>query len=139
MNDAMTARQVFAESVVDRGRVGVAIGRARAVLLRSRRLSLSLRLLLCSCGRRRLRWKSLRAAIDAAVRHLHRHEHQVLINRHIALSAGTNHRSHQFGLRRIGDVINTDAVEISQKQPTALERDVRVREAQPRKHQLYRR
>src|SRR5438552_18191612 len=49
---------------------------------------------------RRIRRESLYAAIDATVGHLDRHEHQVLVNRHVALTAGANHRSQQTGLRR---------------------------------------
>src|SRR5436309_3194378 len=63
-----------------------------------------------SGSRRRIWRESLYAAIDAAVRHLNRHEHQVFVNRYIALSAGTDHRSHQFSLRRIRDVINIHAI-----------------------------
>src|SRR6266699_3706031 len=49
-------------------------------------------ILILSRSWRRIRRKSLSAAIDSAVRHFDRHEHQVLINRNVALSAGADHR-----------------------------------------------
>src|SRR5689334_22902513 len=60
-------------------------------------------------GRWRWRWwKSLCAAIETAIWLLDRHEHQVLVNRHIPLAARTNHRRYQLGLSGIGDVIDID-------------------------------
>src|SRR5262245_44654325 len=64
--------------------------------------------LLFAGGRRRLRWKSLRAAIETAVGHLDRHEHQVLVNRNVSLSARTNHRRYQLRLGGIGYVVDID-------------------------------
>src|SRR5215510_7836872 len=60
----------------------------------------------------RRRWKTLRTAVEAAVRHFNRHEHQVLVNRHIALPAWTDHRSQETGLCRIGDVKNIDTIKV---------------------------
>src|SRR5262245_56815536 len=84
------------------------------------------RLFLGACERRRPWWKSLYAAIDAAIWHLDRHKHQVLVNRHIPLPARTNHRRYQLGLGGIGDVIDIDAIKITLKQVFSLERKVRV-------------
>src|SRR5215510_9937987 len=41
------------------------------------------RLFLFAGGGWRSRWKSLYATIEASIRHLDRHKHQVLVNRHI--------------------------------------------------------
>jgi hypothetical protein len=84
------------------------------------------RFFLFAGGRRRSRWKPLYAAIDAAIWHLDRHKHQVLVNRHIPLPTRTNHRRYQLGLSGIGDVIDIDAVKITHKQVISLEGNVRV-------------
>ena len=75
-------------------------------------------------GRWRFRWKSLRAAIEAAVGHFHGHEQKVFVHRDIALAAGADHRGQQRCLGGIGDVINIHAVKISLEQVIALERQV---------------
>src|SRR5205814_336368 len=64
-------------------------------------------------GWRRVRWKSRCTAINAAIWHLDRHKHQVLVDRHISLSTRTNHRGDQPGLSRIGDVIDVDTIKIA--------------------------
>ena len=87
-------------------------------------------------GGRRFRWKSLRAAIDAPVGHFHRHEHQVFVDRYVALSAGADHGGHQRGLGWIGNIENIHSVEISLEQVIALESHVRVSERQLRDHDL---
>src|SRR5262249_33134023 len=84
------------------------------------------RLFLFASGRRRSRWKSLYAAIEAAIRHLDRHKHQVLVYRHIPLPTRTNHRRYQLGLGGIGDVIDIDSIKITLEQVFPLERKVRV-------------
>src|SRR5262245_66262138 len=84
------------------------------------------RLFLFAGGWRRSRWKSLYAAIEAAIWHLDRHKHQVLVNRHISLPTRTNHRGYQLGLSGIGDVIDIDTIKITLKQMASLERKVRV-------------
>ena len=96
------------------------------------------RLVLLSRSGRRLGRKTLRTAIQSAVRHLHRHEEQVLVNGHVALPARTHHRSQQSGLRRIGDVVDVDAVKVSLKQVIALERQVRVGKSELSDNQLER-
>ena len=58
--------------------------------------------------------------------------------RQITLPAWTDHRSQQAGLRRIGDVINTEAIEISLEQVIALECEIRVAKSQLSNNQLYR-
>ena len=87
---------------------------------------------------RRLRRETLRAAIQPSVGHFHGHEHQVFVDRHIALPAGADHRGHQRGVCRIADVKNIHAVEISLEQVVALEGEVGVGEGQLRNHQLQR-
>src|ERR1051326_3349583 len=99
---------------------------AEAIFLRWRHrpLLLLLHLLFFCRGWSRSRWEALGTTVDAPIRHLYRHEQQVLIYRHIALPAGTYQRSQQFGLCRIGNVIDADAVEIPLEQMIALERQV---------------
>ncbi len=100
---------------------------AEAVLLRGWHTALSF--FPRSRGRRRrLRRKSLCAAIQASIRHFHGHEQQILVHRHIALPARAHHRSHDRGLRRIGDVVNVDAVKIPWKRWLPWNARVRVRE-----------
>src|SRR2546423_3656649 len=95
---------------------------AKAVFLRRR----DSWLFLLAGGRRRCGWKSLCAAIEAAIWLLDRHKHQVLVNRHISLSTRTNHRGQQLGFRRVGDVIDIDAIKITLEQVVSLEGEVRV-------------
>ena len=88
-------------------------------------------------GWRRLRRKSLYAAIQASIRHLHRHEHQIFVHRHIPLPARAHHGSHQLGVRRIRDVKDIHAIKISLEQVVALERQIRVRKGQLRDRQMH--
>ena len=87
---------------------------------------------------RRLRRKSLRAAIQPSIRHFHGHEHQVFVDGDIALAAGADHRSHQRSFGRIADVENIHAIEIAHEQMIAFKGHVGVRKSQLRDHQLYR-
>src|ERR1700735_5463356 len=87
-------------------------------------------------GRRRLGRKSLRAAIQTAIRHLYRHEEQIFVYRNIALPARAHQRSQQRSLRRIGDVINIHAVKVSLEKVVALKGQVRVGERELRDHNL---
>src|SRR5262245_18011053 len=88
-------------------------------------------------GRRlRFLWKSLRAAIDAAIWLLDRHKHQVPVNRHIPLSARTNHRRYRMCFSGIGDVIDIDAKKITHEQMVSLEGEVRVCKRQLSNKQL---
>ncbi len=90
-----------------------------------------------ACRRRGLNRKSLHAAIQTSVRHLDRHKHQVLVNRNIALSARTYHRGQQFGFCRVADVINTDTIEVTQKQVFALKSKIRIGKGELSKDHLY--
>src|SRR4030095_1878245 len=66
-----------------------------------------------SAGGWGLRGKPLGTAIEATVGHLHRHEEEIFVNRRIALPTRTYHRGQQGGLRRIRDVGDIDAIEVS--------------------------
>src|SRR5262249_55053989 len=106
---------------------------AESIFLRCRQS----RLFLFPGWRRRSRWKSLCAAIEAAIWLFDRHKHQVLVNRHIPLSTRTNHGRYQLGFSGIGDVIDIDAIKITQKQVASLERKVRVCKRQLSANQLH--
>ena len=64
------------------------------------------------------------------------HEHQVLVNRNVALSARADHSRQQLRICRIRDVIDTNPVEVSLKKVVALESNVRVGESKLSKDQL---
>lgn len=89
--------------------------------------------------RRRIRRKALRAAIQPPIRHLHRHEQQVSVDRHIALSPRADQRRQQLGLRRIGNVIDANAVEIPLEKVVSLKCKIRIRVCQLRDHRFQRR
>jgi len=69
------------------------------------------------------------AAIQSAIRLLDGHKEEVFVNRRIALPTRTYHRRQQAGPGRVGDVIDADAIEVSQKQVFALERKIGVSES----------
>src|SRR5213592_2365629 len=54
---------------------------------------------------------ALRAAVESTTCLLHRHEHQVLVNREIALTTGTDERGAELRRARVGDVPDLEAVE----------------------------
>ena len=59
------------------------------------------------------RLDALRAAVDPASRLLHRHEQQVAVHRHIALSAGTHDRGNQPRPARVLDVVGVEPVVVA--------------------------
>ena len=59
--------------------------------------------------------ETLGTAIQPTVWHFYRHEQKIFVNRGVALSTRTDHRSQQAGLRWIGDVIDAHAIKISLK------------------------
>ena len=69
---------------------------------------------------------ALRAAIDASVGCLRRHEQQMAVDRNIALAAGAKQRRPQLDLLRIVDVVKIDAVIIPDKQMVAAEGQIGV-------------
>jgi hypothetical protein len=78
----------------------------------------------------------LRAAIEPSIRHFHGHEEEILVDRHIALAARADHRSHQCGVCRIGDVVDIYSIKIALKEVIALEGEVGVGECELGDRQL---
>ena len=76
---------------------------------------------------------ALRAAVEAAARLLDRHEQQVAVDRHVALSAGTDDRREQLRLLRRLDVVGVEAVEVADEDERAAEREIGVGEIQRRR------
>ena len=72
---------------------------------------------------------ALHAAIDAAARLLHRHEEQVPVDRHVALSARTDDGCQQARPARVLDVVGVEAVVVADDRLVALEGEVGIREA----------
>ncbi len=64
-------------------------------------------------------WDALRAAIDAAVHGFGRHEEQVAVDRDVALSTGADERSAELDLGRVIDVVEVDAVIVSDEEMIA--------------------
>ena len=64
---------------------------------------------------------ALRAAIDASVHGLGRHEEQVAVHRHIALSPGTDQRRAELDLHRVIDVVEVDPVIVAHEEMVAAE------------------
>ena len=89
------------------------------------------------CGWRSLGRESLNAAIEPAIRHLDGHEHQIFVDRDVALPTGADHRGQQLGVRRVRDVKNIHAIKISLEEMAALEGKVGVRETQLRDGQMH--
>ena len=72
----------------------------------------------------------LRAAVDATARLLYRHEQQVAVDGHVALSTGTHNRGDELHFLRRVDVVSIEAAEIPEEQIVAAKRDVGVGEVQ---------
>src|SRR5579883_3231472 len=87
--------------------------------------------------RRRLRGKTFRATIEAGIGHFDRHEHQVFVDRNVALPAGTDHRRKQGGFRRITDIENIYTVKIALEKVVSLEGKIGVGEGELRDHELH--
>ena len=58
---------------------------------------------------------SLRAAVEASIGRLRRHEQQMAVHRYVSLTAGADQRSPQLDLRRVVDVVEIDAVVVADK------------------------
>ena len=71
-----------------------------------------------------------RAAVRARARLLRGHEEQVLVDRHLTLAARADHGGPDRGVRRVGDVVDLEAVEVPDERVPALEREVRVDETE---------
>ena len=106
---------------------------AEAIFLRRRRRRLVLLFPLAGGGARR---KSLRTAIQPAVRHLHRHEQQILVNRNVALPARTHHRRQQTRLRRSWRCRRCSRRKSFPEQMIALKRKIGVGKGELRSRQL---
>ena len=78
------------------------------------------------------RLHALEAAIEPAARLLDRHEQQVAVDRHVALSAGADHRREQPRPPRILDVVGVEAVVVADDRVGALEGEVGVGESTTR-------
>ena len=74
--------------------------------------------------------RALRAAVDPAARLLDRHEQQVSVDRHVALTAGADERRPQLRVGGIGEVVDLEAVEASDDGIGPAEREVGVDEAE---------
>ena len=72
--------------------------------------------------------RTLRTAIDPPARLLDRHEEQVLVDGHLALPARADDRRHDLRVGRIGDVVDLEAVEVSDEGVVALEGEIGVDE-----------
>ena len=62
---------------------------------------------------------ALHAAVDAAARLLDRHEQQVAVDRHVALTAGAHDRRQQSRPARVLDVVGVEAVEVAHEEVVA--------------------
>ena len=70
------------------------------------------------------------STIDASPTLLDRHEQQVAVRRQVALSTGADDRRLERRIRRVGDVVDVEAVEASGEGVVAVERQVGVEEAE---------
>src|SRR5207244_3565932 len=76
------------------------------------------------------RLNALRAAVDPPAGLLHRHEQQIAVNRHIALSARAYDRREQPRPLGAVDVVGIESVEAPHEEMISTEREIRVRETQ---------
>jgi len=60
----------------------------------------------CTCGC----WESLGAAVEPSVGRFNRHEQKMAVDRDVALAAGADDGGDQLDLRRVGDVVEINAL-----------------------------
>ena len=72
---------------------------------------------------------ALRAAIDPPARLLHRHDQEMAVDRHVALTAGAHHRRDQPGLVGSLDIVGVEPMIVADEDHVAAEGEIRVGEA----------
>ena len=75
-------------------------------------------------------WLPLRSAVDPAAGLLDRHEEEIAVHRHVALTAWAHHGSQQSRIASALDVVGVEPVIVADEQMMAAEREIRVRKTQ---------